>query len=284
MELSRGGFEPPTRGVSSLCSTELSYRDINWGWISAMTQPHLYSAQRCVKLEEIMSLIGRVTNQLGWARRRMVYRHDWDAWGIFLALLLLVGEGSAGGLAAASIFLADFDVGNVAALVGAATIVLYVPLAIGTGKLPFAPLTEYERRRREMQRMLGVRIPRTWDTKDWGGRGTELLTGSHVHLKDDSDEAIRMAVGRAYCLGDLALQRLCGTLKPHWTAYQRVRQVCNRYPKLRLIAETPLPTELMSFARDERDYRYYAGDYFVMTFPPGLLGLPERGILRSDEA
>lgn len=133
-------------------------------------------------------------------------RFDWDRSGVFLAALLFLGEGLAVILAGTSLVLEDNVWGAWAALLGAAVLAIYVPLAIWKGKIPFAAPTEYEKRRKYAQAKLGVRIPRSGD-KMKGGWRLGLL---QVHLEDDSDESIRAAVGRAYCLGDQDLQNFCG--------------------------------------------------------------------------
>ena len=136
---------------------------------------------------------------------RIIARYDWDRSGVTLAALLILGEAMAACLAAVSLASEGFDWGRMAALLGAAVLVLYVPLAIWKGKMPFAVPTEYEKRRRYAQGTLGVRIPRSGDrAKD----GTKLPP-TQVNLENDSDESIRAAVGRAYASGDFALQRFC---------------------------------------------------------------------------
>ena len=137
--------------------------------------------------------------------RRITARFDWDRSGVFLAALLFMGEGLAVILAATSLVLEDNVWGAWAALLGAAVLAIYVPLAIWKGKIPFASPTEYEKRRKYAQAKLGVRIPRSGD-KMKGGWRLGLL---QVHLEDDSDASIRAAVGRAYCLGDQDLQNFC---------------------------------------------------------------------------
>lgn len=139
--------------------------------------------------------------------RRITSRFDWDGPGVFLAALLVLGEGLAVTLAGISLVLGDNVWGAWAALLGAAVLALYVPLAVWFGKIPFAAPTEYEKRRKIAQARLGVRIPRSGDKMKGGGR----LGQAQVHLEDDSDESIRAAVGRAYCLGDQDLRRFCGT-------------------------------------------------------------------------
>ena len=136
---------------------------------------------------------------------RITARFDWDKSGVFLAALLLLGETFAVILAATSLVLDGYDLGRLAALLGAAVLALYVPLAIWQGKMPFAVPTEYEKRRKYAQTTLGVKIPRSGDKMKGGWK----LGSAHVHLEDDSDESIRIAVGRAYCLGDDNLQRFC---------------------------------------------------------------------------
>ena len=129
---------------------------------------------------------------------RIAARFDWDKSGVFLASLLLLGESSAVVLAATSLVLDGYDLGRLAALLGAAVLALYVPLAIWQGKMPFAVPTEYEKRRKYAQTTLGVKIPRSGDKM----KGGLQLGSAQIHLEDDSDESIRIAVGRAYCLGD----------------------------------------------------------------------------------
>ena len=136
---------------------------------------------------------------------RIIARYDWDPSGVALAALLLLGEAVAAFLAAVSLTSEGFGWGNLAALLGAAVLVLYVPLAIWKGKMPFAVSTDYEKRRRYAQATLGVSIPRSGDrAKD----GTKL-SPHQTNLENDSDESIRVAVGRAYASGDFALQRFC---------------------------------------------------------------------------
>ena len=137
--------------------------------------------------------------------RRITAKFDWDRSGVLLAALLFVGESVAVVLASTSIVSEGYDGGRLAALLGAAVLVLYVPLAIRMGKLPFAVPTEYEKRRKHAQKTLRVSIPRSGD-KTTGG----LALGSiQMHLEDGSDWSIDAAVGRAYCLGDQELQFFC---------------------------------------------------------------------------
>ena len=129
--------------------------------------------------------------------RHIVRRFEWDRSGVALAALLFLGECIAVVLAVIS--------GQWAALVSALILALYVPLAICTGTLPFASRTEYEKRRRRAEKILRVKIPRSTDTMQGG-----VPVGSiQTNLMDDSDESIRVAVGRAYCLGDQSLQVFC---------------------------------------------------------------------------
>ena len=130
--------------------------------------------------------------------RRIVNRFVWDRSGVFLAALLFVGECIALVLAVLS--------GQWAAFMSALILVLYVPLAICMGKLPFASLTEYEKRRAHAEKILGIRIPRSTDTMQGGAPVGSIQT----NLMDDSDESIWAAVGRAYCLGDQNLRIFCG--------------------------------------------------------------------------
>ena len=137
---------------------------------------------------------------------RITARYDWDRSGVALAALLFLGEAIAASLAAVSLASsARLDWGNLAALLGAAVLVLYVPIAIWKGKLPFAVPTEFEKRRKHAQATLGVRIPRSGDTAKDGTR----IPPTQVHLDNDSDESIRVAVGRAYASGDFALRNFC---------------------------------------------------------------------------
>ena len=136
---------------------------------------------------------------------RITARFDWDRSGVFLAAILFLGESLAVILAAVSLALEDPEWGGVAALLGAAVLTLYVPLAIWKGKMPFAVPTEYEKRRKYAQETLGVSIPRSGDRTKEGLQ----LPSTQVNLEDDSDESIRVAVGRAYCLGDQYLQHFC---------------------------------------------------------------------------
>ena len=131
-------------------------------------------------------------------------RFDWDWAGVFLASLLFLGELAA--VIISVIFLASegFEVGRLAVLLSAAAVALYVPLAICMGKMPFAAPTEYEKRRKYAQTALGVKIPRTGDKM----KGDWPLGSVQVHIEDGSDESIRVAVGRAYCLGDENLRQL----------------------------------------------------------------------------
>ncbi len=129
--------------------------------------------------------------------RRIVKRFEWDRSGVILAALLFLGECIAVALAVIS--------GQWAALVSALILALYVPLAIWMGKMPFASLTEYEKRRGYAEKILGVRIPSSTDTMQGGWPVGSIQTS----LMDSSDESIRVAVGRAYCLGDLSLQAFC---------------------------------------------------------------------------
>ena len=136
---------------------------------------------------------------------RITARFNWDKSGVFLAALLFLGECVAVILAGTSLALEDNDWGAWAALLGAAVLALYVPLAIWKGKIPFAAPTEYEKRRTYAQAILGVSIPRSGDKT----KGGWALGTIQVHLEDGSDESIRGAVGRAYCLGDQDLQNFC---------------------------------------------------------------------------
>ena len=129
---------------------------------------------------------------------RITARFNWDRSGVFLAALLFLGECVAVILAVISLASKGYDPGQSAALLGAAVLAVYVPLAIWQGKMPFAAPTEYEKRRTYAQAKLSVRIPRSGDKT----KGGWALGVAQVHLEDSSDESIRAAVGRAYCLGD----------------------------------------------------------------------------------
>ena len=85
---------------------------------------------------------------------RIIARYLWDRSGVTLATLLLLGEAIAACLAAVSLASEGFDWGRMAALLGAAVLVLYVPFAVWKGKMPFAVPTEYEKRRRYAQATL----------------------------------------------------------------------------------------------------------------------------------
>ena len=136
---------------------------------------------------------------------RITARFNWDRSGVFLAALLFLGECMAVILAVISLASKGYDPGQSAALLGAAVLALNVPLAICLGKMPFAAPTEYEKRRTYAQAKLSVRIPRSGDKT----KGGWALGVAQVHLEDSSDESIRAAVGRAYCLGDQDLQHFC---------------------------------------------------------------------------
>ena len=136
---------------------------------------------------------------------RITARFNWDRSRVFLAALLFLGECVAVIPAVISLASKGPDPGQLAALVGAAFLVLYVPPAIWQGKMPFAASTEYEKRRKYAQATLGVRIARSGDKMKGGWK----LGVAQMHLEDDSDESIRAAVGRAYCLGDQDLQNFC---------------------------------------------------------------------------
>ena len=143
---------------------------------------------------------------IGASIERITAKFDWDRPGVFLAILLFLGEILAVALAGTSLALEGYDLGRLAALIGAAVLTVYVPLAIWKGKLPFATPTEYEKRRKYAQAILGVRIPGSRD-KTQGGWPLGTM---QTNLENDREESIRAAVGRAYCLGDGALQNFCG--------------------------------------------------------------------------
>lgn len=142
---------------------------------------------------------------------RITSRFDWDRPGVALAVLLFLGELVAVILAGTSLASDGYDGGRLAALLGAAVLASYVPLAIWKGKLPFAAPTEYEMRKKYAEKRLGVKIPRSGDKMKDGLR----LGYAQVHLADGSDESIRIAVGRAYCLGNTDLELFCTAQK--WT-------------------------------------------------------------------
>lgn len=142
--------------------------------------------------------------------RRIISRFDWDRPGVCLAALLFLGECVAVVLAGISLLVQGYDGGRLAALLGAAVLAIYVPLAIWQGKLPFAGPTEYEKRRTYAQRKLGVKIPRTGDLMKGGGQ----LGSEQVDLGDGSEGSIRAAVGRAYCLGNSAFENSCSRQWP----------------------------------------------------------------------
>ena len=137
--------------------------------------------------------------------RRITAKFNWDSTGVFLAALLFFGETLAVILAGVSLASEGYDLGRMAALTGAAVLTLYVPLAIWKGKLPFAIPSEYEKRRTYAQATLGVDIPRSGDKMKDG----LTLGAAQIHIEDTTDASIRAAVGRAYSLGDEAVQLLC---------------------------------------------------------------------------
>ena len=143
--------------------------------------------------------------------RRITSRFDWDRPGVALAGLLFSGELVAVILAGTSLALDGYDGGRLAALLGAAVLAAYVPLAIWKGKLPFAAPTEYEVRKKHAEKRLGVKVPRSGDEMKDGLR----LGSAQVHLVDGSDESIREAVCPAYCLGNTDLELFCTS--PQWT-------------------------------------------------------------------
>ena len=144
---------------------------------------------------------------------RIADRFDWDRSGIALAILLVAGEGTAVGLAATSLASEGWNLGDVAAFTGAAVLLIYVPAAIIARKLPFATLTEFERRRKYAQKVLDVKIPRPGQKMKDG----TLLLGNQVFLTEDSEESIKAAVGWGYCLGDQYLDHL---LSSRWGEMQ----------------------------------------------------------------
>ena len=138
------------------------------------------------------------------------------------------GEIVAVTLASISLASEGFELGRTAALLSAAALCVYIPIAILTGKMPFAVPTEYEKRRAYAQKTLGVRIPRSND-KTMGGWALGTM---QVNLPDDSDESIRVAVGRAYCLGDKELEILCSH---SWIQDMKVKLLTAKYELIRPI-------------------------------------------------
>ena len=160
--------------------------------------------------------------------RRITSRIEWDRPGVGLASLLFFGEIVAVTLASISLASEGFELGRTAALLSAAALCVYILIAILTGKMPFAVPTEYEKRRAYAQKTLGVRIPRSND-KTMGGWALGTM---QVNLPDDSDESIRVAVGRAYCLGDKELEILCSH---SWIQDMKVKLLTAKYELIRPI-------------------------------------------------
>ena len=179
--------------------------------------------------------------------RRITARFDWDRSGVFLAALLFFGESFAVILAGISLASEGYDGGRLAALLGAAVLALYVPLAICKGKMPFAAPTEYEERRKYAQATLGVNIPRTGDKMKEGGR----LGTIQVDVEDGSDESIRVAVGRAYCLGDRDLHQFCTV--PSWKKDVKQKIELARLkliPPIGIVGGMTIPPELMDRSQE----------------------------------
>lgn len=128
--------------------------------------------------------------------QRLIAKYQWDTWGVSLAVLLLIGEGVAVVLGVFSIVIEGMSFAGWAALLGAAVLMSYVPLAVCKGKLPFATLTEYEKRRQHVKAILDVTIPSDWANKQ-------------IHMQDGSDDSILTSVGLAYCQGDDTLRVFC---------------------------------------------------------------------------
>ena len=154
--------------------------------------------------------------------QRITSRFGWDRPGVALAVLLFAGELVAVILAGTSLASDGYDGGRLAALLGAAVLAGYVPLAIWKRKLPFAAPTEYEIRKKYAEKRLGVKIPRSGDKMKDGLR----LGYAQVHLVDGSDESIREAVGRAYCMGNTDLELFCTAQQ--WTEDAKRRILLGR--------------------------------------------------------
>lgn len=130
---------------------------------------------------------------------RFIHSREWDRRGVFLACLLVVGEGTAVGVAVWSFFDDGSYLASVAALVGAAVLLVYVPLAVFLDRLPFAPPSEYERRRRYAEWILAYDVPK----RPLAGRDAQVV------IEDGSPASILGAVGQAYALGDKAFEDFC---------------------------------------------------------------------------
>jgi hypothetical protein len=179
---------------------------------------------------------------------RITARFNWDRSGVFLAALLFLGECVAVILAGISLASKGYDPGQSAALLGAAVLAVYVPLAIWQGKMPFAAPTEYEKRRTYAQAKLSVRIPRSGDKT----KGGWALGVAQVDLEDSSDESIRAAVGRAYCLGDQDLQNFCS--RP-WIQDVKLKILLAQMqlvPPAMIFSAISTPPELMDWSQEDR--------------------------------
>lgn len=133
-------------------------------------------------------------------------------------------------------------------MLGAAVLAIYVPLAVGLGKIPFAAPTEYERRRKFAEKRLGVKAPRTGDKMKNGGR----LGYAQVDLPDDSYESIRAALGRAYSLGDDYLEHLCSA--PQFTEDLKRKISSARvylFPPSGTLFAISVPPELMQLSQEQ---------------------------------
>ena len=145
--------------------------------------------------------------------RRLAERFDWDLAGVCLAFVLFIGELIAAGLAVAAIVLADTVLGAISALFASGSVLIYVPFAVRFGTLPFASFTEFERRRKYAQKVLGVRIPRSHErTFDNGTR----IPAHQVNFRDTSENSILEAVGYAYSLGGDNLNNILRYAREGW--------------------------------------------------------------------
>ena len=95
---------------------------------------------------------------------------------------------------------------------------------------------------------LSVRIPRSGDKT----KGGWALGVAQVDLEDSSDESIRAAVGRAYCLGDQDLQNFCSQpwvqdVKPKILLAQM-----QLVPPAMIFSTISTPPELMDWSQEDR--------------------------------
>ena len=130
-------------------------------------------------------------------------RFDWNGWGVIATCILLLGEMIAVGFAVMGLRGYLWG-GNIAALTGSTTILLYIAVAVRQGIMPFATLTEYERRRKRVKQRWGILLDRRGDlsSKAIDGR----YPPNYASLDDASEESVRHYVARAYVIGDDALQ------------------------------------------------------------------------------